>query len=198
MPLQGGILLPRSELQIPFADVSDLSSVLSSSMANGTIGVVQAETRNGDSLFRCGCAGKTFDVQEVDDIGFVLSITGICRFEIESELEFDGKCRRAVVSYEKYEADIVQEADFLLDRERLLSVLRTYCKKLNIVPNWKEIEGISNERLLTMLMMLCPFDSKEKQTLLETVGYTEQSKLITSMMEMDVASAANVASFLYH
>jgi Lon protease-like protein len=198
MPLPGGILLPRSELQVPFSDVSNLSSVLGSSASNGTIGVVQSENRNGETLFRCGCAGKTFDVQEVEDIGFVLSITGICRFEIESELEFDGKCRRALVSYKKYEADIVQEADFLLDRERLISVLRTYCKKLNIFPNWKEIEGISNERLVTMLMMICPFDSKEKQTLLETVGYTEQSRLITSMMEMDVASVADVASFLYH
>jgi Lon protease-like protein len=56
-----------------------------------------------------------------------------------------------------------------------------------LLPNARSFREISNERLVTMLMMICPFDSKEKQALLETAAYTKQSELITFLMEMYAA-----------
>ncbi|MDR3285124.1 MAG: LON peptidase substrate-binding domain-containing protein [Holosporales bacterium] len=202
MPLHGVILLPRSELQVPLADIGNFASVIFGGLKGSNyIGVVQVDDndneKNDEAIFRCGCVGKILDIQEFGDVGLVLSILGICRFEIEKEFDIDGTCRKAVVSYKKYESDIVEEADFELDRKKLISVLKTYFKKMNILPNWGEIKGTSNERLVTMLMMICPFDSNEKQALLETVGYTEQSKLITSIMEMDTASGIS-GSLSYH
>lgn len=204
MPLKGGILVPRSELQLPISDLGHLSSVSSAIREHRYIGVVQSKDEGVEEeeklpLFHCGCVGQVIDIQENEEDKLILAIRGICRFEIERELPVEQNCRRAVVSYKKYEADIVHEADFSIDRYRLINALKAYCKKLKIKPNWKEISTISNERLITMLMMICPFDSNEKQALLETVSYIAQSQLITSIIEMESVSQNNLStSFVYH
>lgn len=200
IPVNDVILFPRSELQIPISKMIDLSSISEALKGDRFVGIVQSSNEKLDpfnSIFNCGCTGKVLDIQEIDDVGLILSIIGICRFEIKEELDFNQKYRNAIVSYEKYEADIVHEADFAFDRKRLISALKKYCKNLNIFPNWKEIEETSNEKLITMLMMICPFDLREKQTLLETVSYEEQSKIITSIIEMDNIPC-NGCSSLYH
>ncbi|MDR0624894.1 MAG: LON peptidase substrate-binding domain-containing protein [Holosporales bacterium] len=223
IPLRGGILLPRSELQIPVNEVGSVASVISILQASNIVGVVQTDDENtenkpcaasdesfsmasaeksfekkSDPIFKCGCVGKLMDIQDVGDVGLVLSVVGICRFQIEKEFDFDGQYRKAIVSYKKYEADIVQEADFPVDRGRLLNTLKMYCKKVNMfLPNFKDLRDFSNERLITMLMMVCPFDGKEKQALLETVAYKEQSELITFIMEMYMSGGASPSS-LYH
>lgn len=194
MPLHCGILLPRAELQMPVTEVGNLSVISSALQSGRYIGVVQARGTSDGDLFHSGCVGQVLDVQDNDEEErLILAIRGICRFDIREELPIEQNCRKAVVTYEKYAADIVQEADFPLDRYRLITALKKYCEKLHITPNWKEISNISNERLITMLMMICPFHSEEKQTLLETASYTEQSRLITSMIEMDSFSSDSVS-----
>jgi Lon protease-like protein len=113
------------------------------------------------------------------------------------ELPIENQSRRAIVSYDRYVNDIVCEADFSFDRDRLMIALRGYCKRRNINLDLKELASMSNERLITLLMMICPFDQNEKQALLETVGYVDQSTLITRLMEMNSVNN-QVSSTLYH
>ncbi|GHS94563.1 ATP-dependent protease [Alphaproteobacteria bacterium] len=190
IPLSRGILVPRSELHIPITDFAQLSSFIESIKGDSYVGVIQFRRENAsemmeDPLFGCGCTGRVLDIQENDENQLVFSLQGVCRFEIEQELPSEKNIRRALVSYEKFRADVVQEADFAFDRERLMFVLKPYFKKIHIHPDWQELSKTSNERLLTLLMMMCPFEASEKQALLETVGYEAQSKLVTSLVEMD-------------
>lgn len=199
LPLKGGILIPRAELQFPVSNLENLSSISEAMKGDRYIGVVQLREdlneAKPDPVFRCGCVGRIHDLQENDEGQLMFSVCGICRFEIKQELPAYKACRRVLVSYDKYETDIVHEADFTFDRDRLISALKIYCKKLRIKPNWKELDRTSNERLVTMLMMICPFDAHEKQALLETVGYAAQSKLVTSLIEMDTFAHD---SLMYH
>lgn len=202
MALRGGILLPRSELQLPILDLRSLSAVSAAMREQRYLGVVQArfsedELEGEEGLFRCGCLGQVVDIQDKDDEPLMLAIRGVCRFEVKEELPAEQNCRRATVVYEKYKTDLVREADFALDRYRLIAALKRYCKKLHMEPDWHELANISNERLVTMLMMICPFDSHEKQTLLETVSYAAQSRLMTSLIEMG-ALPLELGSPVYH
>ena len=55
---------------------------------------------------------------------------------------------------------------------------------MDITPNWQEIDKTSNEKLITALAMVCPFEASEKQAILESPTLKEQSQIITTMIEM--------------
>ncbi|MDR1907594.1 MAG: LON peptidase substrate-binding domain-containing protein [Holosporales bacterium] len=188
LPLRGVILVPRSELRLPVTDFSHLSSITDAVQGDNYVGVVQFRGESDspeDDVFRCGCVGRVFDVRGDEEGHLMYSIRGICRFEITHELPSEGLSRRASVSYDKYQADIVQEADFSCDRERLIHALKVYFERMKIGTNLDELMEMSNEKLITMLMTICPFDAHEKQALLEREHYAAQSTLITHLMELD-------------
>lgn len=199
LPLRDGILVPRSELRMPLSLLESLTSWTDAIKKDRLVGIVQIREEKSaksrvEPIFRCGCLGRILDLQEGEDGGLVFSVKGICRFEIEQELPEAFPCRKAVVSYEKYERDDVQEADFVMDRKRLLDALRGYSQRLHLEPNWEELEIASNERLMSMLMMVFPFSATERQTVFETVEYTAQSRIAMLLMEMNAQGTVSTAS----
>ena len=51
------------------------------------------------------------------------------------------------------------------------------------------IKAAADETLVTSLAMICPFDAREKQALLEVQNMSERSKLLTSLVEMELHSS---------
>jgi Lon protease-like protein len=195
LPLPGLILMPRSELKIPLGDLFSLSTI--AEVVSGgelIIGIVQTRG-SGDGVFSCGCAGQVLDHYEGSDGRIAFTVQGVCRFEIIRQLPPNGHIRRAEVSYDKYQMDVVHEADFSFDRERLMNALGKYCRKLQIEPPFGELAEMSNEKLISMLMMVGPFDSHEKQALLETKQFSAQSRLLTLLIEQNFGVKDSV---LYH
>lgn len=209
IPLHDNILLPRTEIQISLMAFVDFISMKDLSKRDQIFGFVPVSPDG--HLFHSGCAGHFKSVQHTEEAGPTVFISGICRFDIVHVYRKDNKSDSrkknsknilADVSYDRFTADIVQEADFKFDRKKFVLLLRNYCQKKNIQPNWKLLDNISNDRLLTLLMVMCPFHLQEKQTLLETSEYTDQISIMESIMEMDIASSlqptvAN-SSILYH
>lgn len=189
LPTSDSILLPRSEIQLPVSDFHHLTTLAETIKKDRYVGVVQIRQTRPPSrcapVFPCGCLGRILAVQDPEEGSMFFTVRGLCRFDIVQELPETFPCRKAVVSYDKYTRDLAQEADFTLDRTRLLEALRRYCTRFSLEPDWHELAEASNEKLLTMLMMVCPFSASEKQTLLETVSYAAQSELMTSFMEMN-------------
>ena len=54
--------------------------------------------------------------------------------------------------------------------------------------DWDQLESCENERLLTSLSMICPFDVAEKQALLEAPSMADRAQLLTAILEMAVHS----------
>ena len=81
---------------------------------------------------------------------------------------------------------MIVEDDFVLDRDPLLNLLKTYFRRLDISLNLEEINKVSNQKLITALTMVCPFLPSEKQILLETYPLKNQSLLIKTLIEMAV------------
>ncbi|MDR1597946.1 MAG: LON peptidase substrate-binding domain-containing protein [Holosporales bacterium] len=188
LPLHGVILMPRSELKLSISDFGNFLSITDALHSDNYMGLVQFRddpNAPSDDVFRYGCAGRIWDIGESGDGQLVLVVRGVCRFEIVRELPPEGAKRAVEVSYDKYPTDIVHEADFSFDRQRLMRALKNYYQKLQFPPNWEELSEMSNERLITLLMMACPFDSRERQALLEMDRYVEQSQLVTSLIELD-------------
>ena len=189
LPLHGAVLLPRSQLPIPIFEIDYLSMIAESIKSHHMIGVVQPILKNLNmeenlSLFKSGCLGRIIDINEAEESRLIITLSGISRFDIIEEVASEHGYRRALVSYDRYAQDLVDEVDFSFDRFRLLKALKGYFKIMDITPNWQEIDKTSNEKLITALAMVCPFEASEKQAILESPTLKEQSQIITTMIEM--------------
>jgi Lon protease-like protein len=189
MAVQGAILLPRSQLPIPVNDLDHLVMAIESLRTHQLIGVVQPIsvediTAETSPIFKTGCAGKILDLNEIDEGRFLITLKGICRFKIIEEFKTKEVYREALVSYEDYTLDCVEDNDFSFDRPRLLKALENYFRVVDITPNWQEIAKTSNEKLIAALTMVCPLEAREKQAVLEAPTPKEQSQLITTMIEL--------------
>ncbi len=91
-PLQGCILLPRSNLPLNIFEPRYLSMVDDVIAGDRVIGIVQPlgteESRRlskGQPLRRIGCAGRLSAFSETEDGRLLITLTGICRFDITGE-----------------------------------------------------------------------------------------------------------------
>ena len=93
-PLRGAILLPRASLPLNVFEPRYLSMIDDALSGSRMIGVIQpatdgqSESPTGKSvnLKRIGCAGRISSYQELDDNRLIISLTGVARFEVTSEV----------------------------------------------------------------------------------------------------------------
>ncbi|MEL0012862.1 MAG: LON peptidase substrate-binding domain-containing protein, partial [Alphaproteobacteria bacterium] len=156
-----------------------------------TIGILQPaaegayglSARNGTNLYRTGCAGRIRAFEETEDGRYLIQLRGLCRFDIVEELEMRDGFRRARANYTPYLADL-ETADIAgIDRDRLISGMKGYFDARNLAANWDALAETSDERLITTLAMVCPFDSAEKQVLLESPDIAQRCKLLIGIFE---------------
>jgi Lon protease-like protein len=201
LPVHGTVLLPRTELPIPISDPDYLDMIYDCVKGNNIFGVVQPnlnDTGETLKLFQAGCAGAIIDIDEIENNQLLVTVSGLCRFDIVEEFQNNKNYREARVSFDRYFLDGVEELDFSFDRSRLINALKPYFKALNVEPNWKEINRTSDEKLIFALTMICPLDALEKQVILETVTPKEQSRLIMTMIEMASFDKHQNSSVAYH
>lgn len=190
--VQSTVLMPNVHLPISMSE-SDYFAICSEIVENNIVGVIQpkpmAKNRQHQDIyksFKIGCAGKITDIK-IDDGEVHINIIGICRFEVIEDIAHDRYgIERVKVSYDKYKlSDIEQDVENQHAKEKLICVLDRYFKRLDIVPNWKEIEQTPLNVLVSALAMACPLHPSEKQALLETVGIDERSAMITKLIKMN-------------
>jgi Lon protease-like protein len=189
-PLSGALLLPGGKLPLNVFEPRYLAMTQDALKGDRMIGMVQP--REGQDkiavpeLFRLGCVGRITSFSETDDGRYQIVLSGLCRFEIAEEIEPQNGYRRVVPDYSRYYGDFKEAADGVIDRKRLMQVLRAYFKIQKIQADWKAIEGASDERLVTTLAMVCPFEPSEKQALLQSQDLRERGRVMTALFEMAV------------
>jgi len=113
-------------------------------------------------------------------------LRGVCRFDVEEELSSTRGYRPAIADWSRYRTDLAPEDPLSIDRARLLPSLKSYFKLHDISADWNAIEASADERLVTCLSMICPFEASEKQALLEAPTLAERSRILTTLVEMSV------------
>jgi len=190
-PLNGVLLLPRGDLPLNVFEPRYLALVDAALESGRTIGILQPaaegasglSARNGTNLYRTGCAGRIRAFEETEDGRYLIQLRGLCRFDIVEELEMRDGFRRARANYTPYLADL-ETADIAgIDRDRLISGMKGYFDARNLAANWDALAETSDERLITTLAMVCPFDSAEKQVLLESPDIAQRCKLLIGIFE---------------
>ena len=189
-PLTGVLLLPRGKLPLNVFEPRYLAMTEDALSGNRMIGIIQPSDplsrASVPPVYPIGCAGRITSFSETDDGRYLITLTGVCRFETVRELPIVRGYRRVDVSWERFAADLEESGPALFDRARLVEGLRTYFKIQGISANWDAIESTPDERLVTSLAMICPFEPSEKQALLECGSLSERASMMIAIIEMSV------------
>jgi len=189
-PLTGVLLLPRGELPLNIFEPRYLNMTVDALAGSRMIGMIQpTEHENSQPnppVYKTGCAGRIVAFQETDDGRFLLTLKGVCRFDVTEELASTRGYRPAVADWSRFRDDLTPETGAAIDRERLFPSLKNYFRLHGIGVDWKAIEGSTDERLVTCLSMICPFEAPEKQALLEAPTLAARGDVLTTLVEMSV------------
>ena len=189
-PLAGALLLPEAELPLNIFEPRYLAMIGDTMTGGRVIGIVQPTDPYTDHqkppVYQIGCAGRVSEFQETKDGCILISLTGVCRFNIVHELPTDEPYRLAAVSYERFKDDLNIGLDNGFNDPLFLPTLRAYFGAKDLSADWNALEKLPGNALLTSLAMLCPFAPNEKQALLEASSNNERGQIMTTLMEMSV------------
>ncbi len=200
-PLRGAILLPRATLPLNVFEPRYLQMIDDVMSGERVLGVLQptgaeeaelhSESPMGKSfgLHRVGCAGRITSYKELDDGRYVITLTGVVRFDIIGEAETDHPYRVMTASYDRFAADLTEGlGEERVDRENLLRVLREYLDANQLKTDWAAVQRASNEYLINALSVMAPYGPEEKQALLEAPDLKTRAEVLVALAEIELAS----------
>ena len=191
-PLPGSILLARGQLPLNIFEPRYLNMVDDAMAGDRIIGLIQPQTSALEPqppLARVGCAGRITSFAETSDGRYLITLTGVCRFAVATEMQVRTPYRQARVDFLPYEADLRAPdpaEDF--DREPFLSALAPYLAGRGMDIDWDTARAAPQEALVNSLAMALPFDPPEKQALLEALTLTEREAALTALLRIEAVA----------
>ena len=197
-PLSGALLLPRGHVPLNIFEPRYLAMV-DDALADRhrLIGMIQPDTGHPGSeskpnLYKIGCLGRITQFAETGDGRYLIQLTGISRFRVLGEESVTTPYRQCRITAEPFAADFTPRAgEDEVDRATLIRVLRAYLTANNLQADWEAIEQAPNEALVNALSMMSPFDSREKQALLEAGSLKERAEILVAITEIELAKGGS-------
>ena len=191
-PLTGALLLPGGQLPLNIFEPRYIS-MFRDAMATShrLIGMVQActasqEMRSGD-IYKVGCAGRLSAFSETDDGRYLVTLSGLIRFDILDELPLHPSGYRQIrPDFLGYDSDLDPEDSVISDGRRagFVKRMRAYFKAQGFETDWNSVERASMDDLVTSLAMACPFSPAEKQAILEISDFSGRLDTLEGLLAM--------------
>lgn len=189
-PLTGALLLPGGRLPLHIFEPRYVAMVEDALAGGRAVGMIQEDRGTGDesrSLYRVGCLGRLSSFSETDDGRYLITLTGLIRFDVVREIDMHRGYRRVVADYDRFVSDLVALPDGAgVDRNALLTALRVYFHARGFEANWDAIDEMPDDLLVVTLSMVCPFEPAEKQALLEASTQADQADALLTLLRMGV------------
>jgi Lon protease-like protein len=160
--------------------------------AERLIGMIQPATGDENNpkpeLADVGTVGRITAFQETDDGRYLITLTGVARFDMVREIETDTPYRQALVDYEPFEVDFKSAMGHTIDRAGLIVKLKKYANLHGFNVDWDSVEQAPTETIINVAAQICPFDSAAKQALLESVTLDERNQTLIALLDWDAAA----------
>lgn len=198
-PLRGAIALPRTTIPINVFEPRYLAMVDDVLRGDRFIGIIQPTGDGGATgspaersapLQSIGTATRLIGHQEQPDGRVVITLCGVCRFDVVGEAQTRTPYRMLEVSCDRFGQDLYAADDRDVARAPLLAALRRYLEARNLNADWPAIENSDNEDLINGLAIAGPFEPAEKQALLATMTLAERARMLIALTEIDLAGGA--------
>jgi len=199
-PLPAALLLPRAEMPLNIFEPRYLSMIDAALAGNRLVGMIQPDDQapqcaHGSSLCAIGCAGRITSFSETGDSRYVVTLTGIARFQIVEEVEASTPFRQCRITTAPFGTDFTGcPGDEHVDRGSVLATFKAYLDAHNLETDWDSIDNASNETLVNALAMMAPFGAAEKQALLEAPNLKSRAETLVAITEMSLARQSPAGS----
>jgi hypothetical protein len=189
-PLDGAILLPGGDLPLQIFEPRYLNMIDDAMGGDRMIGMVQLRAggrRERPNMAAVGCAGRLTSFAETADGRYLITLTGICRFDVGDELSVRTPYRQVRARFERFAADLSEEDDPPpgIDRPRFAKALKRYLNRRELDIDWETAGAAPLKPLVTSLSQGLPFDAAEKQALLEAMDLKARFEVLTALLEID-------------
>lgn len=187
-PLPGALLLPGSRLPLHVFEPRYLAMFDDAlKTQDRIIAMIQPNPgRNGDEngLHSIGCAGRITQYSETEDGRYMLTLTGLSRFRVSSEVEGFTPYRRCEVNWDGFEQDLAPvQKDASFQREPFLNLLSKYFSARDLSADWETLKDADDELLINSLSMLLDFEPEDKQALLEAPCLRTRRETLVTLIE---------------
>jgi len=191
-PLDGALLLPGCQLPLQIFEPRYLNMVDDAMSGHRLIGMIQTAAggdRARPGLAEVGCVGRITAYAETGDGRYLITLTGICRFEASGEVDLNTPYRQVRPDYARFACDLeADEAPLALERDPFLATLRRYLDHKGLAVEWDAAKQAPAGSLVNSLAMHLPLDPAEKQALLEAPTLADRSRVLTALLEIDAAA----------
>jgi Lon protease-like protein len=190
-PLDGALLLPGGDLPLQIFEPRYLNMVDDVMAGDRIIGMIQTRAggdRERPRLANVGCAGRITSYAETSDGRYLITLTGICRFECGEELGIRMPYRQMRARYDRFEGDLAEgEAGDApaAARDRFAKALKRYLNHRELDIDWETASTAPLEALVNSLAMGLPFEPAEKQALLEAPDLAGRFETLATLLEID-------------
>jgi uncharacterized protein len=195
-PLEGALLLPRGMLPLNIFEPRYLNMIDDAMAGERIIGMIQPRPtgrRSRPDLVAVGCAGRITSYAETSDGRYLITLTGISRFRINSELEAHTPYRQVRPDFETYKNDLQLNIYEGPDGARgdLLTALKCYLEGRGLEIDWDQANEAPVEALINSLAMALPFEAAEKQALLEAPTLCDRRGALIALLQMGAVPGAD-------
>ncbi len=200
-PLPGAILLPGGNLPLNIFEPRYLQMTRDAMRTDRVIGMIQptgAGSRTRPDIYPIGCAGRITSFAETEDGRYLVTLTGVCRFELVEELAVGTPYRQVIASFDRWQCDLEPPTPSDELRPTLVGALRGYFEVCEISADWRQIEAAPLAGLVTSLAMICPFEPCEKQALLEAADPEQRARVLITLLQMGALGCKDHAAGPWH
>jgi len=197
-PLPGALLLPRGQLPLNIFEPRYIAMIDAALQSDRVVGMIQPSldeneemTSDNPDLCGVGCIGRLTSLQESGDGRYLITLTGIARFDVLEEMPAVTPYRQCRVSINRFHDDLESgQGEDDVDRQAVLRTFRAYLEANDMDADWEGIERAGNEALVNALSMMSPYGPAEKQALLEADDLKTRAETLIAITEMDLARKA--------
>ena len=185
-PLAGAVLFPRAVLPLNIFEPRYLAMTRDAMATDRLIAIVQPrqqEGRDPPPLFEVGSVGRVTRFSETGDGRFLIALTGLIRFRVASELAVTTPYRQVTADWQPYLADWDPPAPLAEGaRGRVETALRSYLSAQELSADWDAVAQAGDESLIHTLATVCPFETLERQALLEAPDLAARADTLATLL----------------
>ena len=133
--------------------------------------------------------------RETEDGRLLISLTGICRFDIQEEIPTIRGYRRIIPAWGRFARDYF-ENETQVDTRELMATLEVFLRVHNLEADMNRLKTMPDPRLVNFLAVNLPFEPADKQALVEATDITERAKILTALTK--IAAAAQQGPTPWH
>jgi Lon protease-like protein len=175
-----------------YVAIYEQSNMIDDALASDRlIGMIQPSVESDvthPALSEVGCVGRITSFSETEDGRYLITLTGVARFRVDRELELASPYRKIAPDWQAYSSDLSQrEYGGAIDRDALSRALKTYAESRGFQIDWDAASDAPGELLVNAVCAACPFDTLEKQLLLEAETIADRCDTLVALLELGAA-----------